>query len=98
MKPPAGVHLAFPKPYQKEGRERLTESQKRLQLERHIREQNNLCWYCKRPMNRIPDDMRCATRDHIVPQPAGCFKDDRDINIVAACWECNCVKKGSRRE
>lgn len=84
------------KPWQREGRVRLTKREQKAQLDRKIQEQHGRCHYCNRPMNRIPGDMRCATRDHVIPQPAGCFKDDRDFNIVAACFACNSAK-GSRR-
>jgi hypothetical protein len=88
--------LAFQKPKDQEGKVTLSKRKCREQLERKIREQRNLCHYCVRPMNRIPGNLRCATRDHVTPQPAGCAKDDRDENIVAACFECN-MNKGSQR-
>lgn len=84
------------KPYQIEGRTQLTKARQKAQLERKIIEQDGRCYYCGGVMNRIPGDMRCATRDHLKPQPMGCAKDDRDENIVASCWADN-YKKGSKR-
>lgn len=41
--------------------------------------------------------MNSATLDHIKPQPAGCFKDDRDENLRIICWADN-ARKGSKRQ
>lgn len=62
-------------------------------------EQNGLCAYCGDIMvvmtgdefNARPD-LRAnrATRDHVTPRALG-GPDDLE-NIVAACWDCNCIK------
>lgn len=88
---------AFPKPSEIEKRVQLSKVGQREQLNRKFVEQDGLCAICGCRMNRIYGDMRCATRDHITPQPAGCKKDDSENNIQIVCWKCN-YEKGSRRQ
>jgi len=88
--------MYLPKPKEREGKIQFTTKQKRDQLQRKFLEQHGRCYYCGGWMTRIAGDMRCATRDHLLPQPAGCTKDDSDSNVVVACWRCNYVK-GSKR-
>jgi 5-methylcytosine-specific restriction endonuclease McrA len=62
---------------------------------RLYREQDGLCYYCKRPVrlafkgmpHENPDH---ATIDHKVPRNLG--GTDDVANIVVACWSCNSVK------
>lgn len=84
------------KPWQAEGRVRLTKAQERKERDRLYREQNGLCAECGRFMLKGPGFRTSVTLDHKVPQPAGCFKDGRPENLRAVCWDCN-AKKGSKR-
>ena len=93
----SGYQMYFAKPKELEGRTLvLSEKQKREQLERKCHAQRGQCYWCGIAMTRDFGHLRTATRDHLKPQPMGCAKDERDSNIVAACWYCN-YQKGSRR-
>ena len=85
--------MYLPKPKEREGKVTLKAKDQRAQLLRKITEQHGLCYWCKVPLGA---GLRYPTRDHVQPQPAGCAKDDRDSNVVAACWSCN-FQKGSKR-
>jgi 5-methylcytosine-specific restriction endonuclease McrA len=54
-----------------------------------IRDQNNLCYWCKREMRPEfgPNHPLYPTGDHLIPLHAGGIT--RHGNIVAACRECN---------
>lgn len=85
------------KPWQIEGRVRLTKAQERKKLDALCASQNMLCAECGQPMTREQGHFRTATLDHITPQPAGCFKDGSDSNLRAICWIENYLK-GSKRQ
>jgi len=84
------------KPYQLEGRITLSPRERAKKRVQFYYAQRGLCADCSKGMSLQPDRMDSCTLDHIVPQPAGCKKDDRDDNLRAVCFECN-AKKGSKR-
>lgn len=48
---------------------------------------NGRCFYCGEP---------ASVMDHVLPKSLG--GDDRDSNLVAACFECNSAKSGNPLE
>lgn len=50
------------------------------------------CYLCTRPLT-----LEEMTSDHVTIQPRGCKKVDALENLMPACFECNTVRKGSRR-
>lgn len=84
----------FPKP--SAGKVTLTPAQRKVKREKLFREQKGRCCYCECRMTLEPFLMNSCTLEHIVPEPAGCAKNDADSNLKAACFACN-ANKGSKR-
>lgn len=55
--------------------------------EKAVRDQKGLCYWCKEPMTRIPNDPRSVSAEHIKPAHSG--GQTINWNIVAACRKCN---------
>ena len=74
-------------------RERRSPAELRKLVDRKIEEQQNLCWYCKKPF----EDYRDVTPEHIEPRGiGGAWRDDHPDNIAATHSWCN-REKGSKR-
>lgn len=87
---------AFPKPHQAEGKVTLSPKERAKKRVELYYKQRGICADCGGTMTLQHDRMDSCTLDHIIPEPAGCPKNDADSNLRDVCFQCN-SNKGSKR-
>lgn len=88
---------AFPKPHEVDKIETKTPKEKLSHRVFLYALQNGICACgCGRKMSLALDLMSTCTLDHIMPNKAGCRKQDANWNLRALRFDCN-AKKGSKR-
>lgn len=90
------ARIMYPKPREIEQKIELTPKQRRAKKFELCRKQKWRCANCNCIVIMDWGYWNSCELDHIVPEPAGCKKNDADSNLQVLCRKCN-SEKGSKR-